>query len=429
MKEKKIEKQKDSERGLQPGYGLPLDVRFCKKCLTMNTRPSSMNEYKHTRDTKHTFIEFDAEGICSACRFNEKRDDGTIDWKAREQELIVLLDKYRSKDGSYDILVPGSGGKDSAFASHVLKYKYGMHPLTVTWSPHMYTEIGWKNFENWLHVGGFDNYLFTPNGKIHRMLTRNAFLNLLHPFQPFILGQKTFPIKMAVQFGIPLIFYGENPGEYGSKVSINQNKFTYSDTAEGKKENEGYRLDYGDSVTDPKEIYLGGKSVAEYLKEGVSMGDLSPYLPLDSGIIKKNNIEFHYLGYYLKWVPQECYYYAVKHTGFEANPERTEGTYAKYASLDDRIDGFFYYTTFIKYGYGRATRDASQEIRNHHIDRDEGIALVKRFDGEFPKKYYKEFLDYVSLSEEEFLKTIDSFRDPLIWKKEGNEWKLKHILS
>ena len=86
----------------------------------------------------------------------------------------------------YDVIVPGSGGKDSAYTAHILKYKYGMNPLTVTWAPHMYTEIGFKNFENWMHVGGLDNILYTPNGVLHRELTRNAFLNLLHPFQPFI---------------------------------------------------------------------------------------------------------------------------------------------------------------------------------------------------------------------------------------------------
>ena len=97
------------------------------------------------------------------------------------------------------------------------------------------------------------------------------------------------------------------------------------------------------------------------------------------------NVNFYYLGYYIKWIPQEAYYYAVENTGFKANPERTEGTYSKYNSLDDRIDGFHYWSTFVKFGIGRATYDASQEIRNKHLTREEGQALVKRFDGEFPK--------------------------------------------
>lgn len=402
-------------------YGLPEEVKFCKRCVMPNTRPASTNEYKHTSGQKHSYLDFDKEGICSACRFNEAKWNGTIDWKKREKELLKLLDKYRSKDGSYDVLVPGSGGKDSVLASHLLKYKYGMHPLTVTWSPHLYTDIGWKNFENWLHVGGFDNYLFTPNGRIHRLLTRNAFMNLLYPFQPFVFGQKTFAPKMALKFNIPLVFYGESPGEYGSKVSIDKNKFSNK-----KGETPGYEINPVDKNMKPSEIFLGGKSVASYLKDGVTMGDLEAYLPIDNKLIEKKGIEFHFLGYYVKWIPQEAYYYAVKNTGFEASPVRTEGTYSKYNSLDDKTDGFFYYSQYIKFGYGRATQDAAQEIRNSHITREEGIALVNRFDGEFPQKYFKEFLEYIGVTEGQFWKKINSFRDSHLWKKEKGEWKLKY---
>jgi len=133
------------------------------------------------------------------------------------------------------------------------------------------------------------------------------------------------------------------------------------------------------------EIRLGGVAVQElFEKYGLELSDIQSYLPIDNENIKKSNIEVHYLGYYLKWTPQEAYYYAVEHTGFQANSERTEGTYSKYNSIDDRIDGFHYYTTYLKFGLGRASYDASQEIRNKHLTRDEGVALVKRFDGEFP---------------------------------------------
>ena len=112
-------------------------------------------------------------------------------------------------------MVPGSGGKDSFFA-HILKYKYKMNPLTVTWAPHIYTEWGWKNFKSWIS-SGFDNYLFTPSTLTHRLLTRLALENLFHPFQPFMIGQMLFPPKIAVKLKIPLIFYGEKPDDYGNK--------------------------------------------------------------------------------------------------------------------------------------------------------------------------------------------------------------------
>ena len=401
-------------------YGTPNEVKFCKICNITNQRPNSTDEYRHTRNTKHKTIIFDAEGICYACR-NKEKQHNQIDWKEREKELIELCNKYRKTDGSYDCIVPGSGGKDSIYASWLLKYKYGMHPLTVTWSPHLYTEVGWRNFQNWLHVGGFDNYLFTPNGKVHRLLTQISTRNLLHPFQPFILGQKTFAVKMCHLFNIPLAFYGEMPGEYGAPIDINEKKF--SNTCEG------YRTDYirGNDITG---LHLGGQLIEDIIKEHkIEKNDIMCYLPLDADIVEKKKIEVQFMGYYVKWDPQECYYFSVEKTNFEANPVRTEGTYSKYNSLDDRIDGFFYYTSYIKFGMGRAMQDSAQEIRNKKITTDEGKALIKKFDGEFPQKYYKEILDYLNMSDEEFKELVDTFRSPHIWTRVDGEWKLRHTPS
>ncbi|MBI5202723.1 MAG: N-acetyl sugar amidotransferase, partial [Elusimicrobia bacterium] len=204
---------------LEAYFGLPKDVKFCKHCVISNQRPNSTVEYTHTKASKKETIAFDANGVCDACRFGESKR-AFIKWDEREKELIDLCDRFRKNDGSYDCLVPGSGGKDSIYAAHVLKYKYGMHPLTVTWAPHIYTSWGWKNFEGWIH-SGFDNYLCTPNGRVHRLLTRLAVENLFHPFQPFIIGQKALAPKLAAKFGIPLICYGENEAEYGNPTSDN----------------------------------------------------------------------------------------------------------------------------------------------------------------------------------------------------------------
>jgi len=145
-------------------------------------------------------------------------------------------------------------------------------------------------------------------------------------------------------------------------------------------------------------------------------------------MVVKKQIKVHYLGYYLKWIPQDNYYYSVEHTGFKPNDQRTEGTYSKYNSIDDKTDPYHYWTTLIKFGIGRTTYDAAQEIRNNHINRDEGVALVKRFDQEFPTRYLKDFLDYISMTEEEFWETADKFRSPHIWKKENGDWKLRHTV-
>ena|SRR3990167_1506639 len=399
---------------LEAYYGLPKKVFFCQTCVISNQRPSSTVEFKHDKNETKETIGFDERGICDACNYalNKERQ---IDWEKRERQLIETLDKYRRTDGGYDVIVPGSGGKDSAYTSHLLKYKYDMNPLTVTWAPHLYTDIGWKNFQNWIHEGGLDNILFTPNGKLHRLLTKFAFSNLLHPFQPFIVGQRMIGPLMAAKFGVKLIMYGENQAEYGNRVNDND-KPTMDERFF--------------STQDPLEMLLGGVKVRDIMNEyGFKSNDFSPYIPLTMKELKEKSIEVHYLGYYLKWDPQECYYYAVENTGFEASPERTPGSYSKYSSIDDKVDMFHYFTTLIKFGMGRASYDAAQEIRNGKITRDEGVHLVKKFDSEFPSKYFKEFLQYINISEMDFWTIVDQFRSPNLWVKNSDgEWQLRHTV-
>ena len=398
---------------LEVKYGLPEKVLFCNRCVISNQRPSSTPEFRNTIRRKIKTLQIDEEGVCDPCRYAKQKEQ--IDWERREKELVELCDRFRRTDGSYDCLVPGSGGKDSAYAAHILKYKYGMNPLTCTWAPIIYTDIGWRNFTNWLNVGGLENILFHPNGRIHRLLTRLAIENLMHPFQTFILGQKNIAPKIALRYNIPLMFYGENEAEYGNPIADNTTSL---------REKSFYAME------NLSEIRLSGIPIKElFEKHGLTLKDVEPYLPVDERELVKFPMEVHYLGYYLKWTPQEAYYYAVENTGFQANPFRTEGTYSKYNSLDDRIDGLHYYTTFIKFGIGRATYDASQEIRNRHITREEGVALVHRFEGEFPEKYFQEIMDYLEMKPEKFLRLCDQSRSPHLWKHEGGDWKLRYQVS
>jgi N-acetyl sugar amidotransferase len=411
---------------LEIKYGLPADVRFCKTCVISNQRPNSAVEYQHTSDSRKQTIHFDDDGVCDACRVAEEKK--AIDWDEREAQLREVCDRYRSTDGSYDCLLPGSGGKDSFYACHVLKTQYGMHPLTVTWAPHMYTPWGWKNFQSWIHAG-FDNILYTPNGRVHRLLTRLAVQNLFHPFQPFIIGQKALAPKVAIQHDLPLVFYGENEAEYGNPRV---------DTESARRSWKYF------TSSDPEKVFLSGVSVAELLdRYGMVQQDLIPYLPADPQQIEDHGVDVHYLGYYLKWHPQSAYYYSVEHGGFQASPERTPGTYSKYNSIDDKIDDFHYWTTHVKFGIGRATYDAAQEVRSADITREEGVALVRRFDGEFPTRFADEVFRYLSVPADEypeathqfdepildrdrFMALADRFRSPHLWTREGGGWQLRH---
>ena len=391
----------DTQRNTQP-----VKVVFCTKCVVSNQRPR---------------ITFDHQGVCSACQYAYRKKHD-INWKDREEKLRALCDNYRSKTGDFDVVVPGSGGKDSAYTAHLLKIKYGMHPLVVTWAPFMYTDIGWKNFQNFV-ASGFTTLNCFPDGKLHRKLARVAFELKGDAWEPFTFGQKAYAFHIALKWGIPLIFYGEN-----GEVEYSGDLRKWDKPAE--------------PTSDWQEFYYKGSGIDEVVQHGLQAGIFSDedlkhnnflfYKPPSAAQLAELNPEMHWFSFYKKWVPQENYYYAAEHTGLQANEDgRSEGTYSKYASLDDQTDGFHYYMAFIKYGIGRATSDVAHEIRDGHLTREEGISLVHRYDGEFPKKFFKEFLDYLSITEEDCWDVINLYRglSPHLWEKKNGQWVLKYKVS
>lgn len=379
-------------KNTQQRYNLPSEVKYCTNCTISNQRPR---------------ITFNSEGVCSACQY-AKIKQNQINWLEREKELKELCDKYRKNDGSYDVIVPSSGGKDSVFVAYELKYKYGMNPLTVTWSPHIWTQDGFYNFQNHINIGGFDNILGTPNGIVHRKLTKISFEILGDPFQPFIYGQTNYPMQMALKHNVSLIMYGENGEvEYGGNMK------------NANKPNRDWKVDH-------KDHYFSGLAPEDLLEYGISSNDILPYMAPSNEELDKLNLQIHFFGYYKKWIPQELYYKAIQYTDFKPRYERNEGTYSKYASFDDQIDGFHYYLAYIKFGLGRTTSDTAHEIRDGHITRDEAIALVRRFDGEFPQLYFKTFLEYCDITEDYFYEVIDSWRSPHLWEKYQGQWRLKY---
>ena len=354
-------------------------IQFCTRCTISTMRP------------RITFT----DGVCSACLFAEKK--AKVDWKARELELQALCNKHRKGNGEYDVVVPVSGGKDGSYVAHQLKTRYGMTPLCVTWAPLLPTEIGEKNLAAFV-ASGFDVIQGRSNGVTTRKLARLAFEHMGDPFQPFIYGQTNFPLKMAVLHGIDLIMYGEDgEAEYGGAV----------------KDFRATR-----AIQEHDAHYFSGKPPEFWTQHGISQQDLEPFRGPKSG-----KAEIHFMSYYHRWDPQENFYYCVENTGFSPNPERTEGTYSKYASLDDRLDGLHYYLAYVKFGIGRATSDSAHEIRDGKITREEGVALVHKFDGEFPVKHFAESCEYMGISEDEAKKVIESWKSPTVW--DGDRLRFK----
>ena len=344
-------------------------------------------------------ITFDAEGVCSACRFAEYKE--TLDWAQRERELAELCKRFRRGNGQFDVIVPVSGGKDGGFVAHKLKHAYGMTPLCVTWAPLLATDIGRQNLDAFV-ASGFDVIQGRPNGATTRKLTRLAFEHMGDPFLPFIYGQTNFPLQMAVRYGIKLIFYGENgETEYGGDM-----KNAYRPTRD---------------ISDHDKHYFSGKPPEFWRSHGITNAELVPFQgPIHE---QARQCEIHFMSYYHRWTPQENFYYCSENTGFLPNTERTEGTYSKYASLDDKLDGLHYHLSYIKFGIGRATADAAHEIRDRHITREEGVALVHKFDGEFPTRHWQEACDYMGLTDAQAREIIGTWKSPEVW--DGNSLRYR----
>lgn len=346
-------------------YGLPLKVEFCSRCVVSNQRPSSVVERNaKPEDAKQTIAFHD--GVCSACLYVEQKQ--RIDWDARETQLRALCDKHRGRK-PYDVVVPGSGGKDSMYVAHMLKHRYGMTPVTVTGSPIIPTDAGRRNFDAWCRIA--DNVLFTPHD--YQARVRDAFIRFCHPFKPFVESQLDAGPRLAKQLGISLVFYGEPRAERGNDISETETPIMD-------------RKFYDDAPAD---------------------------------------VEVHYFGWYRFWKTQANYFYAVENCGFTPNDARTNGTYSVMNSFDDAIDDLHYLTTMAKFGIGRATYNAVDDIRDGYITRDEGVALVKRFDGEWPTKNMPRLLDYLGMSERDVIDHIDAARPEHLWDRTGGAWKLR----
>jgi len=374
-------------------------VVYCKECVISNQRPR---------------VHFNKDGVCGQCLYSKYKQT-MMDWDKREKELADLCDRFRSKDGSWDVIVPGSGGKDSGYVSYTLKKKYGMNPLTVTWASAIPTEIGAQNLYSFIQ-SGFDNILVTPNGQVHRKLSKLGFTEFGENFLPFSYGQVHVPLQIAVKYKIPLVFFGENGElEYGGSLE-NYDKPKLDPT----------KHDYVMEKFAPSSNPVS----PEYWKShGLNVNDLKLYLAPSKEELKKIRVEEHYFSYYENWLPEMHYEVAKKHLGFKPNSIRSEGTYTDFASLDDKTDGFHYYMAFIKFGIGRTTSDAAHQIRDGLITRDEGVELVRKYDGEFPTTYLREFLDYMNMDMDALYRTIDKFRRSIVWKKVNGKWKLRQQVT
>ena len=348
-------------------------------------------------------ISFENNKICNACVYQSKKK--RIDWTLRKKEFLELCNKYRSKDGNYDCIVPWSGGKDSSSIAYKLKYEFNMNPLLTTFSPLIPSQIGSEN-RNLLINKGFDNYFFVPDQKISRYLAKRFFIERGNPKIHWDAGVNAFPIHVALEKNIKLIFFAEHgESEYGGKI-LDKNSDKIRD------------------ITEVLENQIGDEP-ANWTDKYVKQNDLNMYKYPNVNNLKKKNINAYYFSYFFKWDVFDNYKYVKKNFSFKDNEGRILGTFQNYDSMDDDIDHLYYYMQYIKYGFGRALRDASRLIQNKHLDRKKGIELVNKYDGEFPEKYIFRIMKYLNINLDDFNEIIDKHRNKEIWILKGNQYKLK----
>jgi len=361
-------------------------LKYCKKCLYPDTKPQ---------------LEFNEEGVCSACINFAKKDN--IDWNEKREELEEILGKYSSKDGSnYDCIIPVSGGKDSTFQTYFIKKELGYNPLVINFHPLDQTELGKQNLENLKRLG-VDCIEFSPNPIIYKKLAKFG-LTEFGDFQwPEHIGIFTVPIQIAVKYKIPLIIWGENPQfEYGRPTDIT--KETLLDK-EWNEKNGGYFLD----KIKPQDM----------TKYGFEIKDLKSYIYPSDEEIKNVGVTGIFLGSYIKWdIFKQLE--LVKKLGFSEDKEIREGTYDSWENLDVKFTSFHDYFKFLKFGFGRATDHASIEIRNARINRKQGLELVKKYEGRIPTKYLDELLESAEMSYEEFIRICEKFTNKELFKKDQN---------
>ena len=368
-------------------------VRYCRTCLMPDTRPR---------------VVFDEQGICNACVNAEQKRK--TDWAARREEFVQLLEPHRSKDGRWDCVVPWSGGKDSSAIAYKLKHEFGMNPVLVTFSPLLPTEVGNHNREALIQLG-FDHLFFRPDQRVHRKLARRFFIERGNHKVAWDAGINAIPVQVAVKFGIHLVFYAEHgESEYGGKVLKEESK-KMRDCAEVLEHQIG---------DDPR----------NWTDDEITVKDLNPYLYPSVEEVKRVGVNALYFSYFFKWSSYENYLFIKDKYDFRTCPRgRTQGTFTYFDSLDDKADDLYYYMQFIKFGFGRAVRDASRMIQNKQLSRGEGLESARKYDHEFPEEYLPEMLEYLGIDRDELMRIIDKHRNPEIWKKDNGEWKLRYPLQ
>jgi N-acetyl sugar amidotransferase len=366
-------------------------IKFCKNCLMPSSRPR---------------ISFKNNNLCNACEYLLLQKK--INWKDRKQEFLEIIKKSKTHE-FYDCIVPWSGGKDSSFIAYKLKFDYNLNPLLVTFAPILPTKVGHHNRNEMIKLG-FDHIYFTPDHIVSKQLSKRFFIERGNPKVHWDAGIKSLPIKTAIEKNIKLIVYAEHGESHYGGLTL------YKDSSKNL------------SLEDVLENNIGDNPL-NWESDEISKNQLYPYILPD---LNKSKNKFHalFFAYFHKWNVIENYNFIINKINFKTHPKgRTPGTFTNFDSLDDHVDQIYYYLQFIKFGFGRASRDASRHIQKKAITKSEYFNYVKKYDHELSKDDMIKFCQFIEISVPDFHDICDKHRNAEIWKRKKNKWKLKFNIN
>ena len=371
-------------------------IFWCKNCLNMSTRPR---------------IEFDTNQICNARQWSKEKK--ILDWNTRQNELLKILEDNRSKTGGFDCIVPVSGGKDGSYVAHQLKHKYGMNPLTVTVKPALSLNIGNKNLENFI-ASGYSHLHISTNPKVLDKLNKYGFIEKGFPYYGWLIAIMTAVIRIALNFKISLIFYGEDGEiEYGGSTESKNKIF--------------YNIDY------MKKVYLEGgyQKVLDKIKldDDISDADLQFFtFPTDKEL-DDSQLAFAHWSYFEPWDSYRNYIVAKEHCGLIEKDAGNNDTFTNFAQNDQALYSLHAYLMYLKFGFGRATQDAGIEIRRGAMDREQALNLVSMYDNSYPYDLIETYLNYYNMSKVEFDLILDKFVNRDLFEKKDGIWMPKFTIG
>jgi len=383
-------------------------MKYCKRCCyPANAKPA---------------IIFDEQGVCSGCRYVESRKGilGAIDWDERERWLREMLEEYKARNrergGMYDCLIPVSGGKDSHFQVYLMKEVYGLNPLLVTYNHCFNTKLGIRNLTNMVSAFGCDLVRFTSSPQAVKRLTRYGLRRFGDVTWHYHSGIMTYPIQTAVRYKIPLMVWGEEG------ISELVGMFNQDDMVEFTKKR---RQEHCMRGFEPEDVLEDDIAI----QEGVRREDLAPFFYPSDEEVEELGLRGIYLSNYIHWNAREQTRLMIDKYGFETAQER-DRTFNLNDKLDDLCaNGVHDYLKYLKFGYGRATDDASAEIRHGRMTREQGIELVMQYDHVRPHDL-DTWLEFAGMTEQEFMSHVDPYRESSIWKQDENgRWVVKDTIG